>query len=115
MKVLFFGYSQMGAVALDVLAKQGHEVLAVVTHRDDPHENRWYRVPAEAGKAADDVLREPLVHLEELPLVDDPLDHRLHVVRLVRVVRDERVELRVLAIAWIDRLGVRRRVEVVLG
>ncbi|HVY60812.1 MAG TPA: formyltransferase family protein, partial [Planctomycetota bacterium] len=50
MRVLFFGYSQMGAVALDVLAKQGHEVAAVVTHRDDPHENRWYRVPAEAAK-----------------------------------------------------------------
>lgn len=49
MKVVFFGYSQAGAVAVDVLAAQGHEVTAVVTHRDDPHENRWYRVPAEAA------------------------------------------------------------------
>jgi methionyl-tRNA formyltransferase len=62
MRVLFFGYSQMGAVALDVLAKQGHDVVTVVTHRDDPHENRWYRVPAEAAKTHGF----PVVYAEEV-------------------------------------------------
>ena len=33
------------------------------------------RVPAEAREAADDVLREALVHLEELAVVDDARDH----------------------------------------
>ena len=41
-------------------------------------------------------------------------DHLLHVVRLVRIVGNERVEVRALAIARIGRLGERRRVEVVL-
>lgn len=50
MRVLFFGYSQIGHRAVRLLVEQGHEVLCVVTHRDDPHENRWYRTPAEAAR-----------------------------------------------------------------
>ena len=38
------------------------------------------------------------LHLEELAVVDDAPDHVVHVVRLVRVVGDERVELGVLAV-----------------
>jgi len=49
MRVVFFGYSQTGAVALEVLRAQGHEVTAVVTHEDDPREDRWYRTPAEVA------------------------------------------------------------------
>ena len=49
MKVLFFGYSQIGYRAVKLLAERGDDVLAVVTHRDDPHENRWYKTPAEAA------------------------------------------------------------------
>jgi methionyl-tRNA formyltransferase len=49
MRVLFFGYSQIGYRAVKLLAERGDEVLAVVTHRDDPHENRWYKTPAEAA------------------------------------------------------------------
>lgn len=51
MRVLFFGYSQMGYRAVELLAGRGDEVLSVVTHRDDPDENRWYRTPAEAAAA----------------------------------------------------------------
>jgi UDP-4-amino-4-deoxy-L-arabinose formyltransferase/UDP-glucuronic acid dehydrogenase (UDP-4-keto-hexauronic acid decarboxylating) len=50
MKVLFFGYSEIGADALDVLHAQGYEVQAVVTHKDDPHEHRWYKTPAETAR-----------------------------------------------------------------
>jgi methionyl-tRNA formyltransferase len=50
-RVLFFGYSQLGARAVDLLVERGDEVAAVVTHRDDPGEERWYRTPAEAAAA----------------------------------------------------------------
>lgn len=49
MRVLFFGYSQLGYRALHLLAERGDEIVGVVTHRDDPRENRWYRTPAEAA------------------------------------------------------------------
>ena len=48
---------------------------------------------AEPCEAADDVLGPVLVHLEEVAVVDDAADDVVHVVRLVRVVRDQRVEL----------------------
>lgn len=51
MRVLFFGYSQIGYRAVELLVERGDEVLAVVTHRDDPHENRWYKTPAESAAA----------------------------------------------------------------
>lgn len=51
MRVLFFGYSQIGARALELLAARGDEIVGVVTHRDDPGERRWYRTPAEAAAA----------------------------------------------------------------
>lgn len=49
MRVLFFGYSQIGHRAVHLLAERRDDVLAVVTHRDDPQENRWYKTPAEAA------------------------------------------------------------------
>ena len=52
LRVLFFGYSQIGHRAVHLLAERRDDVLAVVTHRDDPHENRWYQTPAEAAAAA---------------------------------------------------------------
>jgi methionyl-tRNA formyltransferase len=50
MRVLFFGYSQLGYRAVRLLHEAlGCEVAAVVTHHDDPAERRWYRTPAEAA------------------------------------------------------------------
>ena len=56
----------------------------------------------------------PLVHLEKLAVVDDAPHDVLHVVRLVRIVGDQRVELGVLPVDGVGRLPERRRVEVVL-
>ena len=62
MRVLFFGYSQIGYRAVELLVERGDEVLAVVTPRDDPHENRWYKTPAEAATAHG----LPIVYSEDL-------------------------------------------------
>ncbi|HEV7671937.1 MAG TPA: formyltransferase family protein [Thermoanaerobaculia bacterium] len=62
MRVLFFGYSQIGYRTVELLVERGDEVLAVVTHRDDPHENRWYKTPAEAAAAHG----LPIVYSEDL-------------------------------------------------
>jgi methionyl-tRNA formyltransferase len=62
LKVLFFGYSQIGHRAVHLLAERKDDVLAVVTHRDDPRENRWYKTPAEA--AAEHGF--PVVYAEDL-------------------------------------------------
>jgi methionyl-tRNA formyltransferase len=61
-KVLFLGYSQLGYRAVKLLPELGFEVAAVVTHRDDPAESRWYRTPAEAAGE----LGLPLHYAEEL-------------------------------------------------
>ncbi|MBP8644705.1 MAG: formyltransferase [Syntrophobacteraceae bacterium] len=42
MSVVLFGYHNMGCIALEVLTELGIPVSAVVTHRDDPGENRWF-------------------------------------------------------------------------
>jgi methionyl-tRNA formyltransferase len=62
LRVLFFGYSQLGFRAVDLLVSAGYQVAAVVTHRDDPAENRWYRTPAEAAEEH----RLPLCYVEDL-------------------------------------------------
>jgi methionyl-tRNA formyltransferase len=62
MRVLFFGYSQVGYRTVELLVERRDEVVGVVTHRDDPAEHRWYRTPAEA--ALEHGL--PLFHDEEL-------------------------------------------------
>jgi methionyl-tRNA formyltransferase len=61
-RVLFLGYSQLGYRAVKLLPELGLAVAAVVTHRDDPAENRWYRTPAEAAAE----LGLPLRYADEL-------------------------------------------------
>ena len=57
MRIVLFGYGEMGCTGLEFLRGQGEEVAAVVTHRDDPAEKRWYRSLAEtAAKAGLPVL-----------------------------------------------------------
>lgn len=64
MRIVLFGYGEMGCTGLDFLLAQGEEVAAVVTHRDDPTEKRWYRSLAETAAAA----RVPIVYGEECDL-----------------------------------------------
>ena len=61
MRIILFGYGEMGCTGLEFLLAQKEEVAAVVTHRDDPHEKRWYRSLAEVAAAA----KVPLLYGEE--------------------------------------------------
>jgi len=51
-KILFFGYSEVGAVGLEFLLAQGETVAAVVTHRDNPRETAWYRSVAAMARGS---------------------------------------------------------------
>ncbi len=52
MNVLLFGYGEVGCAALEFLQSVGDCVAAVVTHRDDSGERRWFRSLAElAGRS----------------------------------------------------------------
>ncbi|MDD3581773.1 MAG: formyltransferase [Desulfobacca sp.] len=46
MRLIFFGYHNIGHICLEVLGEfcrqYGDEIVAVVTHADDPDENRWF-------------------------------------------------------------------------
>ncbi len=62
MRVVLFGYGEMGCAGLEFLLSQGEVVAAVVTHRDDPGEQRWFRSLAErAGRL-------PLLYGDEVDL-----------------------------------------------
>jgi methionyl-tRNA formyltransferase len=50
MRVVVCGYHGMGCLGLEALLAHGHEVAAVATHRDDPHEEVWW--PSLAALAA---------------------------------------------------------------
>ena len=47
MKAILFAYHNIGCAGIEALIRNGVEILAVFTHRDDPHENRWFDSPAE--------------------------------------------------------------------
>ena len=68
--------------------------------------------PSSRANPHDDVLGVERLDLEEVAVVDDRGDHLLDVVRLVRLVGHERVELGRLPVDRIGRLVVRRRVRV---
>jgi hypothetical protein len=57
---------------------------------------RTNRAALDAAEPDDDVGRIAGLHLEELVIVEDAGDHLVHVVGLVRRIRDQRVELDVL-------------------
>jgi methionyl-tRNA formyltransferase len=46
MKVVVFGYHEIGYVCLDELIKFGADVLCLFTHEDAPEEEIWFRKPA---------------------------------------------------------------------
>lgn len=67
MRIVLFGYGEMGCTGLEFLLSRGEQVAAVITHRDDPTERRWFRSLAEAAVGAGI----PVVYGEEANLKDE--------------------------------------------
>ena len=50
-RILFFGYSEVGYECLDLLLERGDNVVALITHEDNPTEKIWFKTPAVAARA----------------------------------------------------------------
>ncbi|MDB6094318.1 MAG: formyl transferase domain protein [Verrucomicrobia bacterium] len=49
-RILFFGYSQVGYECLSLLLERGDNVVALITHEDNPNEKIWFKTPAVAAR-----------------------------------------------------------------
>jgi methionyl-tRNA formyltransferase len=49
-RILFFGYSEVGHACLSLLLERGDNVVALITHEDNPNENIWFKTPALAAR-----------------------------------------------------------------
>jgi methionyl-tRNA formyltransferase len=49
-RILFFGYSEVGYECLSLLLERGDNVIALITHEDNPNENIWFKTPALAAR-----------------------------------------------------------------
>ncbi len=49
-RILFFGYSEIGYECLSLLLERGDNVIALISHEDNPHENIWFKTPAVAAR-----------------------------------------------------------------
>jgi methionyl-tRNA formyltransferase len=49
-RILFFGYSEVGHECLSLLLERGDNVVALITHEDNPNENIWFKTPALAAR-----------------------------------------------------------------
>ena len=50
LRILFFGYSEVGYTCLDLLLSRGDNVVALITHEDNPSEKIWFKTPAVAAR-----------------------------------------------------------------
>lgn len=50
-RIVFFGYSEVGYECLDLLLARGDNVVALITHLDNPNEKIWFKTPAVAAGA----------------------------------------------------------------
>jgi methionyl-tRNA formyltransferase len=49
-RILFFGYSEVGYECLSLLLARGDNVVALITHEDNPQEKIWFKTPAMAAR-----------------------------------------------------------------
>ncbi|MBW8780852.1 MAG: formyltransferase [Verrucomicrobia bacterium] len=49
-RILFFAYSEVGYTCLDLLLSRGDNVVALITHEDNPSEKIWFKTPAVAAR-----------------------------------------------------------------
>lgn len=58
-RILFFGYSEVGYECLSLLLKRGDNVVALITHEDNPNEKIWFKTPAVAARAKNIPIHTP--------------------------------------------------------
>ncbi len=49
-RILFFGYSEVGFSCLSLLLERGDNIVALITHEDNPFEKIWFKTPAVAAR-----------------------------------------------------------------
>ncbi|MFT3867011.1 MAG: formyltransferase [Nibricoccus sp.] len=49
-RIVFFGYSEVGYECLSLLLNRGDNVVALITHEDNPNEKIWFKTPAVAAR-----------------------------------------------------------------
>ena len=49
-RIIFFGYSEVGYECLSLLLERGDNVVALITHEDNPDEKIWFKTPAVAAR-----------------------------------------------------------------
>jgi methionyl-tRNA formyltransferase len=59
-RILFFGYSEVGYDCLELLLGRGDNVVALITHEDNPDEKIWFKTPAIAARAKGVPVHAPL-------------------------------------------------------
>jgi methionyl-tRNA formyltransferase len=58
-RILFFGYSEVGYECLELLLARGDNVVALITHENNPKEKIWFKTPAVVAQAHDVTVRTP--------------------------------------------------------
>ena len=58
-RILFFGYSEVGHECLELLLALGDNVVALITHEDNPDEKIWFKTPAVAAREHGVTVRTP--------------------------------------------------------
>ncbi|MEJ2658041.1 MAG: hypothetical protein P8012_12760, partial [Desulfobacterales bacterium] len=51
MKAIVLAYHNIGCVGIEALLKNGFEIAAVFTHKDNPNENIWFDSVAELASS----------------------------------------------------------------
>ena len=71
------------------------------------------RTAAQPGKSDNYIHRKIFMHLKKLAIIDNAVNHFFHVVRFIRILRDNAVEFFFLAIQRIGALGHRRVFQII--
>ncbi|MDE3084614.1 MAG: formyltransferase [Verrucomicrobiota bacterium] len=58
-RILLFGYSEVGYECLDLLLSRGDNVVALITHEDNPNEKIWFKMPALAAQGKNIPIHAP--------------------------------------------------------
>ncbi len=67
-RILFLGYSEVGYECLSLLLSRGDNVVALITHEDNPAEKIWFKTPAVAISKHNSAIRNPHSAFTPIPI-----------------------------------------------